>query len=144
MAATATEWNLGSINFNNGPDGAGVEWWADVPSGWHTPRSSGRVVARAGVNGGLIFGARKAPRTLQITAKVIAPTKTAATNARNALESLVDGMIATAVNLDVEEIGGTKRLAVRYVDGLTVTVRSALLFTFQLPVVALDPTKASV
>lgn len=140
----ATAWSLGSLSFNDGPDGAGVEWWADVPTGWHSPKSSGRVVNRAGVAGGLIFGARKGPRALQITATVIAPSQATAENARNALEALVDGMIGTAVNLDVEETAGTKRLAVRYIDGLNVTVRTAAMFTFQLPVVALSPTKTSV
>lgn len=138
----ATVWSLGSISFNSGPDGNGVLWSADVPTGWHTPRSAGRVVNRAGVNGGLIFGARKAPRTLQITAKVYAPTHAAAETARNALEALVDGLITTAATLQVNEISGNKSLSVRYIDGLNVTVRSRVMFTFQLPLVALNPTKA--
>lgn len=140
----ATTWTLGSISFNSGPDGDGVEWWADVPTGWHTPRSAGRVVNRAGVHGGLIFGARKAPRTMQITATVIAPDATDATEARNALEALAESMIASAEILQVNEPGGSKKLDVRYVDGLNITVRSAVMFTFQMPVVALSPTKVAV
>lgn len=140
----ATIWTLGALSFNSGADADGVIWVADVPTGWHSPRSAGRVVNRAGLNGGLIFGARKAPRTLQITAKVLAPDQTDATEARNALETLVDGLITTSADLTVAEIGGSKKLAVRYVDGLQVTVRSAVFFTFQLPLVALSPTKVAV
>lgn len=140
----ATVWTLGSLSFNSGPDADGVEWWANVPTGWHTPRSAGRVLNRAGLDGGLIFGARKAPRTLQITATVLAPAATDATEARNALETLVDGLVDTAADLTVNEIGGAKKLAVRYVDGLNVTVRSAVMFTFQLPVIALSPAKVAV
>lgn len=139
----ATEWSLGAITFNDGGTG-GVEWWADVPTGWHTPRSAGRVVNRAGVNGGLIFGARLAARTLQTTGTVIASSHAAAESARNQLEAAVEAMIATAATLVVEEIGGHKSLQVRYVDGLVITVRSQVMFTFQLPLVALNPAKAAV
>lgn len=140
----ATVWTLGAISFNSGADADGVYWWADIPTGWHTPRSPAKVVNRAGVNGGLIFGARKAPRTLQITAEVIAPDQTDATEARNALETLVDGLITTAADLTVVELGGAKKLSVRYLDGLNVTVRTAVSFSFQLPLVALSPTKVAV
>lgn len=140
----ATVWTLDTLSFNSGPDGGGVEWWADVPTGWHTPRSTGRVVVGVGLTGALVLWARDAPRTLQATAYVLAPSYSARWAAQNALEAIVEAMITVPATLQVDELVGSKSVEVRYIDGMAVTVRSAVSFTFLLPVVALDPAKTLV
>lgn len=139
----ATVWSLGTISFNSGADGSGVEWWADVPMGWSTPTSTARAIDRVTAVGSVIVGARAGHRALLVSnAHVVAPSRTARWAAQNALEAVVEGLITTAASLSVVEPAGTKSLQVRYLSGFVLRVRSAVAFEFDLPLVAPSPTKA--
>lgn len=138
----ATVWTLSTLSFNSGADGSGVEWWADVPMGWSVPTSTGRAMDRVTADGAVILGARKAQRALLVTkATVLAPSHTARWAAQNALETVVEGLIATSATLSVVEPTATKSLSVRYLSGFVLRVRSDVSFEFDLPLVALSPTK---
>lgn len=138
----ATVWTLGSLSFNSGADTDGVSWWADVPMGWTTPVSTGRTIDRVTAAGSLIVGARLSHRALLVSrAKVIAPTHAKRWAAENALSAIVEGLVTTPATLAVVEPTATKSLSVRYLSGFAVRTRSDGWFEFDLPLVALSPTK---
>lgn len=137
----ATLWTLESFSFNDGPDGEGVSWWADVPRGWNAPTAATQLVDRQTASGALLVGARQAARTLQITAQVIAPDNSAMWAAVNNLETFVEGLIFTAATITVQEPQGDVAMGVRYREGFVPRIDSPRSFSFVLPLVAIDPTK---
>lgn len=139
MAATVI--TVGGLTFNNGPDGSGVIWAADIPSGWDGTDTQTRVLDKVTAAGGVIVGARLGARSLVLNGTVLAPSRTLMWAARNTLEAAAVALLTTAGNLVVQEPGGNKTLSVRYVGRLKIDQRTANWFRFQLPLTAPNPTK---
>lgn len=139
----AIQVRLGSITFKaagSAPDADGDRFTVRDLPGWTGARVEMVTVERPIADGAVMVRGRYTARQVSIVGHAIASNADGVWRVRSKLEAVASP--GADMTLYVDEPAGTKTLVVRLSDGLRVRPVGPKTVEFEIPLIAVNPTKA--